>query len=374
MTGESLARRIIRHTAQAIGGLCAVTLILMLMQLGWQCWGGTLDSAVDNAAQAAPTAAPTATDDTGAPTGAGDGTDTGEDAGDTPLNPNDPPIQPQPAHGTAIGYITAPRLGTTWRREIRQGTDTRTLNRLGAGHYETTVMPGDKGNFSLAGHATAGNFGPIHTLQNGDRITIQTPVAWYVYEVTGSEIVDRTQTSVINPGAAGADRGLTLTTCWPLLPVTDPVQRWVVHARFVGWCPPSDTKPPAVTQAEGPAARTPTDMVVDAMTPVAQATRLPALEATAVTLTLAWACLDTLAWGLTVARRHAKPRDTPGAHRETSWNPLTLLWRAQAGPPPVRILLLLVFLTAMTCAWWQWAGPWVAATIPLFAAPTPLAA
>src|SRR5690625_7908462 len=63
------------------------------------------------------------------------------------------------------------------------------LNVKGVGHYPETALPGQIGNFSVAGHRnTYGRaFEEIASLEEGDAIVVETVEAFYVYEVTRSE-------------------------------------------------------------------------------------------------------------------------------------------------------------------------------------------
>lgn len=128
------------------------------------------------------------------------------------------------------------------------------LNVLGAGHYPGTAMPGQVGNFAVAGHRTTYGkpFHDIDRLREGDPIVVETRDAFYVYRVTSSEIVLPDQVSVIapvpaDPGAAPTERIMTLTACHPLYSARE---RYVVHARFDYWTARSDGVPEDLTAAQ----------------------------------------------------------------------------------------------------------------------------
>ena len=65
----------------------------------------------------------------------------------------DPPLQPEHASiGELIGRVYIPRFGDAWERNLVQGTDLAELNLHGLGHYVDSQMPGQVGNFAIAGH------------------------------------------------------------------------------------------------------------------------------------------------------------------------------------------------------------------------------
>ncbi|GAB2464613.1 class E sortase [Xylanimonas ulmi] len=171
---------------------------------------------------------------------------------------DDPPVDPEPAFGEVFAQLYVPRFGADYVTPIAGGVDRQqVLDRLGAGHYPGTAMPGDLGNFSIAGHRTT--FGrPFHLiadLQVGDPLVVRTETTWYVYRVIGSEIVYPSQVEVVSPipGLRPGDpmpeltqRLMTMTACHPMYSAR---QRYVVHAEFDFWMPVSDGVPQVLTDA-----------------------------------------------------------------------------------------------------------------------------
>ena len=99
---------------------------------------------------------------------------------------------PNLREATTFGALHVPRWGYDYVKPISEGTDrARVLDPLGIGHYTNTAMPGEVGNFSIAGHRTTYGkpFTDIQDLKVGDALVVQTDTAWYVYRVTSSEIV-----------------------------------------------------------------------------------------------------------------------------------------------------------------------------------------
>jgi sortase A len=129
------------------------------------------------------------------------------------------------------------------------------LNVKGAGHYPETALPGEVGNFSVAGHRnTYGRvFEDIAALEGGDPIVVETADAFYVYEVTESLIVQPEDVEVIapTPGEPEAEptaRMLTLTACHPMYSARE---RYIVHAEFAYWTDRADGIPEALASGTG---------------------------------------------------------------------------------------------------------------------------
>ena len=178
--------------------------------------------------------------------------------------------------GETFGILTVP----TWQDQVgvwdeairnrtlvKQGgfTDAQTnriLNTGAAAHYTETAGPGEIGNFSISAHRRSfgDNFLLLPELVEGDWVLLETPTAWFVYQVFGEgEIVLPTDTHVIDPdpfspvnedGTQNPTRRLmTMTTC--TLPNGSPwgnSHRWVTHAELYGWMPRTAGIPPMIDQ------------------------------------------------------------------------------------------------------------------------------
>lgn len=167
-------------------------------------------------------------------------------------------IAPAAAEQLAIMYI--PRFGADWMRTISEGTSTtRVLNKNGIGHYDTTQMPGDVGNFAVAAHRTTHGapFSSIAELQVGDRIYIRTPEAYYTYVFRNREYVSPRGVGVLDavPQFQGVDptaRLLTMTSCNPKFSAAE---RIIAYSVLESWQPASAGPPaeiaPLVTAAKG---------------------------------------------------------------------------------------------------------------------------
>jgi len=168
-------------------------------------------------------------------------------AGNTPditqINVKEVPI------GSGIAVLRIPRFGRGYHMVIVEGTDYEDLKK-GPGHYPGTALPGQVGNFAVAGHRTTylAPFNKIDTLRRGDAIVIETKSKWLVYRVQDipaghgyphvpyQEIVDPSDVKVAyavpdqpDPDKQPTLRLLTFTSCNPKYSAA---QRIVVHAKL----------------------------------------------------------------------------------------------------------------------------------------------
>lgn len=137
--------------------------------------------------------------------------------------------------GDVFAKLYVPRFGEGYVRNIAEGTSlSKVLNTVGLGHYLGTQMPGQVGNFAIAGHR-AGNGGPMRLIdkfQDGDLIYVETATTRFTYRYLESKIVSPQEIGVIAPEPAGLTKKsgpgkyLTLTTCTPIHVNTD---------RFIAW-------------------------------------------------------------------------------------------------------------------------------------------
>jgi sortase A len=126
------------------------------------------------------------------------------------------------ALGQPFALLQIPRFGKKWQFAVVQGTGLPQLA-LGPGHVPGTALPGQVGNFAVAGHrVTAGNpFWSLPSLRSGNVIYVETINGTYEYEVTGKPAwVSPTDTAVLapvpgHPGEVAHRRMITLITCDP---------------------------------------------------------------------------------------------------------------------------------------------------------------
>jgi LPXTG-site transpeptidase (sortase) family protein len=219
-TAEAAARRagtgrVVRVSMRTVGELMITVGLVLLLFSAYEVWGKAaivdghqhdLDSQLSK--------------DWGSPTPA-------------PTTTQAPPVVAAgpPPPGDSIARLYLPRLGKHWVvvEGVRQSDIT-----YAPGHYPNSAMPGQIGNFSVAGHRSPAIFWDLDQLQVGDPVVVETKVAFFVYRVTQNLIVRPTQVEVVAP-VPGDPRGkpsvamLTLTTCNPKW---DNYQRLIVHAQL----------------------------------------------------------------------------------------------------------------------------------------------
>ena len=174
------------------------------------------------------------------------------------LRTDEPPAEAAVADGESFAVMHIPRLGQ-FQRVVGEGTSRAVLDSLeqGLAHYADSAQPGELGNFAVAGHRNGrgGPFTHLDEMRVGDRIFVQTALAWYVYEFRNSEYVPPTAVGVVAPvpqqPAAPADgRYLTLTTCNPEWSAEG---RLIAYATLVGWQSAADGMPRELADALGTA-------------------------------------------------------------------------------------------------------------------------
>jgi sortase A len=221
------AGTVVREVVRGVGELCITVGLVLLLFAAYEVWGKT---AAVNAHQSdldkqlaqdwgpqspSPTVGPSASPTSGA------------------LPPPD---------GKAIARLYIPRIGKQWT--VVQGVTPGDI-RFAPGHYPTSAMPGQTGNFSVAGHRTPAIFWDLDQMQNNDEIIVETKDTWYVYRTSQTHIVLPTAVEVVapvpnQPGKKATQGMLTLTTCNPKF---NNYQRLIVHAVL----DPSQTR----TRAQG---------------------------------------------------------------------------------------------------------------------------
>jgi LPXTG-site transpeptidase (sortase) family protein len=100
--------------------------------------------------------------------------------------------------------------------------------RKGPGHYPDIELPGQSGTVGIAGHRTTylAPFRTIDQLDRGAEIVVDMPYARFTYRVQKQEIVEPTQTEVVDD--VGYPR-LVMSACHPLYSAA---QRIIVFARL----------------------------------------------------------------------------------------------------------------------------------------------
>lgn len=106
--------------------------------------------------------------------------------------------------------------------------------KAGPGHYAGTALPGQPGNFAVAGHRTtyAAPFFHLDQLREGDEVLVtDRGGVRHTYRVAGARVVAPSDASVIGPDPLGDGAPLlTLTTCHPRF---SNAERLIVFATLV---------------------------------------------------------------------------------------------------------------------------------------------
>ncbi|OZG68706.1 sortase family protein [Bifidobacterium aquikefiri] len=274
-----------------------------------------------------------------------------------------PPEEPASAQvGDLIAQLYIPRFGSAWSRNVVQGTTNEQLARHGVGHYTNTQMPGQVGNFAVAGHR-AGYGEPlahVDTLTEGDAIIVRTKDYWYVYHYTTKKIVLPTDIGVIapnpvDPSAAAVKRMITLTTCEPRY--TEATHRWISWGELDYWAKVSDGIPKELANSSGTSAVTFKEQNQGSVL-----ARLNSLRPVVIVLLLAYAVIYCAA--LAVWRYPALRAIHHGSRPRPDFSFYGSLYRHQSGIAPIRWLLLLILAVAAATAMFEWLFPWMASNVP----------
>lgn len=95
---------------------------------------------------------------------------------------------------------------------VGEGTGEDVL-KYALGHFKDTAMPGEKGNFAVAGHRNftyAEYFKDLDKLTKGDEIIVKTKSGEYTYLVDSSFIVNPDKVEILEPTK---EKTITLVTC-----------------------------------------------------------------------------------------------------------------------------------------------------------------
>lgn len=160
----------------------------------------------------------------------------------------EPPVVPRPGPIETFATMLVPRFGDDYERTVTEGvTRSGTLDEHGIGWYPHSALPGEVGNFALAGHrVTFGKpFNQIEELEPGDPLIVRTEDVWYVYRVTETRIVLPHQVEVVAPvpgdvDAEPTERFITLTSCHPMFSLRE---RIAVHGVLDYWAWTADGVP-----------------------------------------------------------------------------------------------------------------------------------
>ena len=150
-----------------------------------------------------------------------------------------PSAAPGPNLANVIAKLYIPRLKKSW--VVVQGVSQADI-RYAPGHYPKSAMPGEHGNFSVAGHRNRATFWDLDLLQPNDELIVESKTTWFIYKVTASKVVLPTAVEVVSAVPPGQQAGklITLTTCNPKF---DNYQRLIIHGTLAETMPRSAGKP-----------------------------------------------------------------------------------------------------------------------------------
>ena len=286
----------------------------------------------------------------------------GDQVGIAKPQSGDPPTVEKPANeGELFAQIYIPRFGAQWNRNIVEGTSLDQLARHGMGHYTNTQMPGELGNFAVAGHRAGYGqpLGDIDKLQTGDKLIVRTQDYWFIYTYTSHTVVLPEQSDVIaanpeNPGAEPTKRLITLTTCEPKYQT--PTHRWIAYGEFTYWAKVSDGVPQELAQTDSSGTVYFTDNQQSLLSTFSSL--VPLLVGVLIAY-LAIFMAAALVWRWPVlAQIRSGLRPTPDASIYGT------LMRLQPGVLGVRIVLVALLAFAVVLTLFEWVFPWAAANIP----------
>lgn len=111
---------------------------------------------------------------------------------------------------TPIGLIEIPSIKLS--QGLVEGV-TDDILQYYIGHFENSAKPGQKGNFSVAGHRISNYseaFVNLYKLKSGDLVSVKSKGKEFIYEINENYIVDPDKVEVLNQTE---DATITLITC-----------------------------------------------------------------------------------------------------------------------------------------------------------------
>lgn len=130
-------------------------------------------------------------------------------------------------NGDGIALIDIEKIGV--HTVIAEGSTLDVLEN-NIGHFENTAMPGETGNFSIAGHRNTINnevFRNIDKLKVGDEIKITTLTDIFQYEINEIFVTAPSDTDVLNQNLD--EKTMTIVTC-----TNRGKDRYIVKAKLIG--------------------------------------------------------------------------------------------------------------------------------------------
>lgn len=153
------------------------------------------------------------------------------------------------APGDGIAVVHLPTIDQTVA--VQEGVGLDVLDRGVLGHYPHSALPGEVGNFAVAGHRTTWGrpLWDLASVKPNDPVVVETAEGWFVYAMDRHRIVNPWDTQVV---AAVPDRsGVEPTQAWMVLTACHPkfsaAQRIVGYAVLDRVVPRDEGPPPELT-------------------------------------------------------------------------------------------------------------------------------
>jgi LPXTG-site transpeptidase (sortase) family protein len=138
-------------------------------------------------------------------------------------------------HRALVGVLRIARLDL--RAPLYPDTSEVHLNR-GVALIPAMSRPGEGGNLGIAGHRD-GYFRALKDIRIGESIDVLTHERTYRYRITQVNIVDKLDTSPLQPTH---DATITLVTCYPFYMVGEAPRRFIVRGELIA-AEPADSRP-----------------------------------------------------------------------------------------------------------------------------------
>lgn len=228
-----------------IGELLITAGVVMLLYVAWQLWIGDVIYGAERNEQGSAMSQEWAQAEPAPPVTTPD-PETGEETFVSP-------VLEEPSDGERFGVMHVPRWGDDYMMPMAGGVSRPvTLDPIGIGHYPGTEMPGQIGNFALAGHRTTFGkpFADIASLRVGDAIVIETAEGWFTYRFRTLEYVRPDEVDVLldvpqRPDVPANGAYITLTACSPRFSLAE---RIVAYGIFDSFQPRAAGEPASLTE------------------------------------------------------------------------------------------------------------------------------
>lgn len=275
----------------------------------------------------------------------------------------EPPKLNKVKYGELLARLYIPRFGNQWERNVVEGTTLEILGMRGVGHYSETQLPGEIGNFAIAGHRSGYGqpLGDVDLLQPGDAVVVRTKDYWFVYKYESHKIVTPDHGEVIapnpdNPGEKPTKRMLTLTTCEPKYSVA--THRWISYSQFAYWAKISDGIPKELSTIDEQGN---VKFINNEQQSLAShLSSLMPVMLVVCALYIVFFAAGAIAWQWPELRAIRA-----GLKKKPDFSIFGGLLRLQPGITAIRWILVLLIYFFIAMALFQWIFPWAATTIPI---------